>query len=106
VIAHDAWRTIVLRRRLKCHGLSYENENGAPQLTFAEIGEATAVYGYSVLVTSFDEETGDVGRLYRDRGMMKTSFDELTNQWGWDGFTTQRCRLAARMLAPERGRRA
>jgi hypothetical protein len=38
--------------------------------------------------------------------MMKTSFDELTNQWGSDGFTTQRCRLAARMLAPERGRRA
>ena len=42
---------------------------------------------------------GDVGRLYRDRGMTKTSFDELKNQWGGGGFTTQRCRLAARMLA-------
>ena len=31
--------------------------------------------------------------------MTKTSFDELKNQWGWGGFTTQRCWLAARMLA-------
>jgi hypothetical protein len=31
--------------------------------------------------------------------MTKTSFDELKNQWGWGGFTTQRCRLEARMLA-------
>ena len=38
-------------------GFLYENENGAPQLTFAGIGEATAVYEYSVLVTSLDGET-------------------------------------------------
>ena len=31
--------------------------------------------------------------------MTKTSFNELKNQWGWGGFTTQRCRLEARMLA-------
>ncbi len=54
-------RAIVLRRRLKgAVGLSYEDENGAAQLTFAEIGEATDIYEYSVLVTSLDEETESV----------------------------------------------
>ncbi len=96
-------RTIVLRRRLKgAVGLSYEDENGAPQLSFAEIGEASDIYEYLVLVTSLDEETEAFGQLYRDRGDGENIFDELKNQWGWGGFTTHdlaRCRLAARMLA-------
>ena len=96
-------RTIVLRRRLKgAMGLSYEDETGAAQLSFAEIGEATDVYEYSVLVTSLDEETETFGQLYRDRGDGENVFDEMKNQWGWGGFTTHdlaRCRLAARMLA-------
>jgi len=96
-------RAIVLRRRLKgAVGLSYEDENGAAQLSFAEIGEATDIYEYSVLVTSLDEDTETFGQLYRDRGDGENIFDEMKNQWGWGGFTTQdlaRCRLAARMLA-------
>ena len=96
-------RAIVLRRRLKgAVGLSWEDENGAPQLSFAEIGEATDIYEYSVLVTSLDEETEAFGQLYRDRGDGENIFDEMKNQWGWGGFTTHdlaRCRLAARMLA-------
>jgi hypothetical protein len=36
--------------------------------------------------------------LYRDRADCENVFDELKNQWGWGGFTTQdlhRCRLLA-----------
>ena len=96
-------RAIVLRRRLKCAvGLSDNDESGLAQLSFAEIGEATEVYEYSVLATSLEEETEAFGQLYRDRGDGENIFDELKNQWGWGGFTTQdlaRCRLAARLLA-------
>src|SRR5208282_3499381 len=60
-------RVIVLRRRLKgALGLSLSDEDGAPQLAFVEIGEATEVYEYSVLVTSLDEDTEAFGQLYRD----------------------------------------
>ena len=82
-------RVIVLRRRLKgAVGPSWEDENETAQLSFAEIGEATEVYEYSVLVTSIDEETEAFGQLYRDRGDGENIFDELKNQWGWGGFTT------------------
>ena len=96
-------RVIVLRRRVKgALGLSPIDQAGAPQLSFAEIGAATEVYEYSVLVTSLDEDTEAFGQLYRDRGDGENIFDEMKNQWGWGGFTTHdlaRCRLAARLLA-------
>ncbi len=43
-----------------------------------------------------------MAQLYRDRADCENAFDELKNQWGWGGFTTQdlaRCRLTARMVA-------
>ena len=83
-------------------GFRLSDENGAPQLSFVEIGEAAEVYEYSVLVTSLDEETEAFGQLYRDRGDGENIFDEMKNQWGWGGYTTHdlaHCRLAARMLA-------
>ena len=96
-------RTIVLRRRLTgAVGLSHDDESGAPQLSFVEVGEPTEVYEYSVLVTSLDETTEAFGQLYRDRGDGENIFDEMKNQWGWGGFTTHdlaRCRLAARLVA-------
>jgi len=96
-------RVIVLRRRLKdAVGPSQIDDGGAPQLAFVEIGEATEVYEYSVLVTSLDEDTAAFGQLYRDRGDGENIFDEMKNQWGWGGYTTHdlaRCRLAARLLA-------
>ena len=54
--------------------LSYD-DGDAPQLSFAEIGEASEVYEYSVLVTSLDEETAAFGQLYRDRGDGENIFD-------------------------------
>jgi hypothetical protein len=98
-----ARRAIVLRRRLTgAVGLSHDDESGAPQLSFVEIGEATEVYEYSVLVTSLDEAADTFGQLYRDRGDEENIFDEMKNQWGWGGYTTHAlapCRLAARLLA-------
>jgi hypothetical protein len=95
-------RVIVLRRRLKgAVGLSHD-DGGAPQLSFAEIGEASEIHEYSVLVTTLEEETEAFGQLYRDRGDGENIFDETKNQWGWGGFTTHdlaRCRLAARLVA-------
>jgi len=59
----------VLRRRLKdAVGLRVNDDGGPPQLAFAEIGEATEIYEYSVLVTSLDEDVEAFGQLYRDRG--------------------------------------
>ena len=93
----------MLRRRLTgAVGFSHDDESGAAQLSFVEIGEATEVHEYSVLVTSLDETTEAFGQLYRDRGDGENIFDEMKNQWGWGGFTTHdlaRCRLAARLVA-------
>jgi hypothetical protein len=56
----------------------------------------------AALVTSLDSEILTLGQLYRDRADCENVFDELKNQWGWGGFTTQdltRCRLLAAMIA-------
>ena len=82
--------------------LSHDDESGAAQLSFADIGAATEVYEYSVLVSSFDAPVEAFGQLYRDRGDGENIFDEMKNQWGWGGFTTRdlaRCRFAARLNA-------
>ena len=43
-----------------------------------------------------------IGQLYRDRADAENAFDELKNQWGLGGFTTQdinRCQTVARACA-------
>ncbi len=43
-----------------------------------------------------------IAQLYRDRAEAENVFDELKNQWGWAGFTTQdqrRCQILARIVA-------
>jgi hypothetical protein len=59
-------------------------------------------YEYAVLVTSTSYEILALAQPYRDRADAENTFDELKNQCGWGGFTTQdlaRCRLMARMVA-------
>lgn len=96
-------RVIVLRRRLKGSiAVSGPGDGNQLRLSFAEIGEDTALWEYAVLVTSLDEEVLSIAQLYRDRADCENAFDELKNQWGWGGFTTKdlaRCQLAARMVA-------
>ena len=96
-------RVILLRRKLARDLAITEQANPAqPRLTFAEIGPDKAVWEYAALVTSLDREILTLGQLYRDRADCENVFDELKNQWGWGGFTTQdltRCRLLAGMVA-------
>ena len=43
-----------------------------------------------------------MAQIYRDRADAENGFDELKNQWGWGGFTTQdieRCQTSARAVA-------
>jgi hypothetical protein len=55
-----------------------------------------------VLATNSRYGLDAMARLYRDRADVENGFDELKNQWGWDGFTTQdleRCQTSARAVA-------
>ena len=96
-------RVVVLRRRLKDGVVaSARDDNNQLRLGFAEIGPSREMYEYAVLVTSLDAEVLSIAQLYRDRADCENVFDELKNQWGWGGFTTQdiaRCRLSAQMVA-------
>ena len=59
-------------------------------------------WDYAVLVTNSNYEIKAIGQLYRDRADCENGFDELKNQWGWGGYTTQdleRCNLSARAVA-------
>lgn len=59
----------------------------------------------AVLVTSLDLQawpTLAMPRLYRERADAENAFDELKNQWGWNGYTTrqlQACRIMANLIA-------
>src|SRR4030095_8081470 len=71
-------------------------------LAFIEANVPAKRYEYAVLVTDLNHELFTIAQLYRDRGDAENTFDELKNQWGWGGFTTQdlaRCRLSALAVA-------
>ena len=106
----DGWSrerdVVILRRRIKGDLAAIEaapTSRTQMRLSFAEIEDDTAIYEYAVLVTSLKErDIHAVAQLYRDRADCENVFDELKNQWGWGGFTTQdlaRCRLTALMVA-------
>ena len=68
-----------------------------PELTYRGIQ-----YEYTVLVTSLPDDVRSMAQHYRDRGDAENNFDELKNQWGWAGFTTQdrkRCQIMGRIIA-------
>lgn len=98
-------RVIILRKRIlkkEVAALSEDNCTGQLQLSFAEISSDMPVYEYAVLVTSLTDSVLTIAQHYRDRADCENIFDELKNQWGWGGFTTQdlkRCRIMARNVA-------
>jgi hypothetical protein len=59
----------------------------------------------AVLITSLDQvayPTTAMPKQYRDRGDAENNFDELKNQWGWCGYTTQKLapsRIIANLIA-------
>jgi len=105
-------RVVVLRRPLPgkpaeetaTDGKKKSKRKGAKQLSL-DIPEFTykgIPYEYVVLVTSLPDGVRSVAQHYRDRGDVENNFDELKNQWGWAGFTTQdrnRCQLMGRIIA-------
>ncbi len=95
-----ARRVIVLRRRLKGEVALSDTHQLAPG--FLDTDVPTQRYEYFVLVTDLTHEIRTLAQLYRDRADSENTFDELKNQWGWGGFTTQdlkRCRFNAMAVA-------
>ena len=102
-------RVVVLRRRIGGERLLVERKRLAGRtpdeqlaLGFAEMVKEGPLYEYAVLVTSLPDEILALGQHYRDRCDVENNFDELKNQWGWSGFTTQdlkRCQIMARLIA-------
>ncbi len=98
-----ARRVVVLRRKLR--------ERPAPEQAGAQLRLPGCVlehkggdwYEHAVLVTSWEEQDLlAVAQSYRDRADSENMFDELKNQWGWTGSSTQdlkRSQLMARMVA-------
>ena len=105
-----ARRVVVLRRRIKNdialtakkHGKHEANEQLVLALPHDEVQDSAQAWEYTVLATNVEYEIAAVGQLYRDRCDCENGFDELKNQWGWGGFTTQdmhRSQVTARAVA-------
>jgi hypothetical protein len=108
----QARRVVVLRRALpkkegseaEVSGRRKSGRKTPKQMTLdlPEINYRGVQYEYVVLVTSLTDEVLSVAQHYRDRGDSENNFDELKNQWGWAGFTTQdrkRCQIMGRIIA-------
>jgi Transposase DDE domain group 1 len=97
-------RVIVLRRKITkaLAGLKEDSEPKQLSFAFATLDDSpVSLYEYAVLVTSLADEILTIAHHYRDRADSENLFDEMKNQWGWGGFTTQdlkRCRLVARSV--------
>jgi hypothetical protein len=97
-------RVIVLRKRVAKEYCAIKEDPETKQLSFdfAELDDRKMqIYEYAVLVTSLTDEALAIAYHYRDRADSENVFDELKNQWGWGGFTTQdlgRCQLTARVV--------
>ena len=97
-----ARRVVVLRRRVKGSLASETASEGQQALHFVDSSDKVKLWEYAVLVTNTDYSLEAIGQLYRDRADCENGFDELKNQWGWGGYTTQdieRCNLSARAVA-------
>jgi len=70
-------------------------------LQFIDENEPSKLWKYAVLVTNSSYAVEHMGQLYRDRADCENGFDELKNQWGWGGYSTQdieRCNLSAQAV--------
>ena len=104
-----ARRVVILRRRLSQSRSPRARRQTAKQAanlwTHAglEIAACEVIdYEYQVLVTNLTYGVETLAPMYRARGDAENPFDELKNQWGWGGFTTQRLatsQQAARLIA-------
>ena len=89
-----ARRVVVLRRTIKDNIVLVDESQ--LRFEFIDSSEMTNRYEYAVLVTNLPWEILSISQLYRDRADSENCYDELKNQWGWGGYTTQdlkRCRF-------------
>jgi len=101
-----ARRVVVMRRAVKGSFVADEKSSGKSKkqqsLQFADAHQPVNIWEYAVLITNTDYALDAIGQLYRDRADCENGFDEMKNQWGWGGYTTQdmeRCNLSARAVA-------
>jgi len=99
-------RVVLVRRRLPAKellALEKKSEDLVQyEFEFMKGAEEIKQYEYSVLVTNLGADVTQLVQHYRDRADCENYFDEIKNQWGWGGFTTQQissCRLMSRMIA-------
>jgi len=102
----QARRVVVMRRAVKetllAEKMPGKRAKRQQSLHFADPIEPVKLWEYAVLVTNAAYALEAIGQLYRDRADCENGFDELKNQWGWGGYTTQdmeRCNLSARAVA-------
>jgi hypothetical protein len=98
-------RVIVVRQRIR-GAIARERRIDGKQLRLDLAGESVhegqRLWEYTVLVTDVAYPLQAIAQLYRDRADAENAFDELKNQWGLGGFTTQdlnRCQTVARSCA-------
>lgn len=97
-------RVVIVRRRLSStQQLAIEqNVSGQLELAFLDGPEDIKLFEYAVLVTNLEDDVVSIVQHYRDRADCENYFDEIKNQWGWGGYTTQKlsaCKLMARTIA-------
>ena len=97
-------RVVIVRKRVsaeKLIGIEIKKE-GQQSLAFIESPEDIKVFEYSILVTDLEDDLVTLFHHYRDRADCENNFDEIKNQWGWGGYTTQQlksCQFMSRMIA-------
>lgn len=98
-------RVVLLRRKLPKDRLGITKMSKTPtqlDFFFADLELDTTAYEYQILVTNMEDGIVTLAQHYRDRADCENNFDELKNQWGWCGYTTQdlkRNKLMAKMTA-------
>lgn len=97
-------RVIVMRRAVKADLALSRRVGDEPgeQIELLMPDQDVQAWEYAVLVTNSSFALDAMAQLYRDRADCENGFDELKNQWGWGGFTTQdieRCQTSARAVA-------
>jgi Transposase DDE domain group 1 len=98
-------RVVIMRQRIR-GSVARERRVNTKQLRLDLAGpsvhDGDRLWEYAVYVTDVAYPLEAMGQLYRDRADAENAFDELKNQWGLGGFTTQdiqRCQTVARACA-------
>jgi hypothetical protein len=98
----DKSRRVVILRRPAQSGVALRRNSAEGQMELLLPDQDVELWEYAVLVTDSSYPLESMAQLYRDRADAENGFDELKNQWGWGGFTTQdieRCQTSARAVA-------